>query len=94
MATKDSENMVTYCLCCGSTIYWDCGLDPVLVRAGDGNLLTCLKVGCSLMVVPTGERMSNFELVRRRLIEAGVPEEAALAIATIVSSQSSGTAAA
>lgn len=88
MDTKVQQKSVTYCIVCGSTVYWDEQGDPILVRPGNQNLLTCMQLGCSLVNLKAGlngEFNANFESLRRSLLEVGVPEESALSIAAIIS---------
>lgn len=88
MSNKGTEKSVTYCIMCGSTIYWDEEGDPILVRPGNQNLLTCLQQGCSLVTLNTGmegEFNSNFESLRKGLVNVGVSEDSALSIAAIIS---------
>ncbi|HSP06954.1 MAG TPA: hypothetical protein VLR94_07235 [Acidobacteriota bacterium] len=94
MVTNARENTVTYCMSCGGTIYWDHEGDPVLVKCGDHNLLTCLAVGCSLISIQGGEAFTNFELFRRRLIDAGIPADTAMSIAALLCTHYAGAAAA
>lgn len=88
MSHKAPEKSVTYCFMCGSTIYWDEEGDPILVRPGNQNLLTCLQHGCSLVTLNAGmegEFSSNFESLRKGLINVGVSEDSAVSIAAIIS---------
>lgn len=94
MVTNARENTVTYCISCGGTIYWDGDGDPVVVKIGDHNLVTCLTVGCCLVSIAVAGGLSNFELLRRKLIEAGVPDDTALSIAAIIATHEVGAAAA
>lgn len=94
MVANAREDTVTYCISCGSTIYWDGDGDPILVRSGNQNLVTCLTFGCTLLSIRAAGGLSNFELLRRKLIEAGVPDDAAMSIAAIIATHQVGAPAA
>ena len=91
---KPKYAMVTYCLVCGSALYWDEEGAPMILRVGDANLVTCLETGCTMVYASTENRGGNFELFRRSLVEAGIPEDLALSIAAVVATQNVHTAAA
>lgn len=88
---------ITYCIICGSCVYWDEHGDPIVVRPGNQNLLTCLQIGCSLVTIHSGmngEFSTNFESIRKGLVDVGVPEESAMSIAAIISTHGVAAAAA
>jgi hypothetical protein len=84
---KPVQDLVTYCVTCGSAIYWEEGVRPVFVRAGDARLLGCLQTGCTLLAV-RADNAEYFELFRSNLIDAGIPEAVATEVAALIATRS------
>ena len=52
---------ITYCMVCGSALYWDEEGVPMILRMGDQNLATCLETGCTMVYASTQKRAGNFD---------------------------------
>ena len=47
---KDLKGVVTHCIRCGGTLFWDHGALPHVMKLGNNHVLNCLETGCKLVV--------------------------------------------
>ena len=74
---NNPKNIVSYCIRCGSILYWDSAGRPRILKLGNNRLVTCLDVGCNLIIkkIPNNADGNSLDILRLALVESGVPAD-------------------